>query len=572
MKGLRPENIDLNLLSRINAEDSLAEFIKQAWKTIEPTTPLRWARHLDAIAEHLEAVAAGEIRQLLINVMPRSGKSLWTSVFFPVWLWLKHPEERLVFASYSSSLAVKLSTDRRSIIQSGWFQRNWGLKLQLADDANLKSEFQNKQRGHMIATSVGASITGRGGNYVIADDLINPDQANSDTEREGAIRWFDETLGSRLDDKRTGRIIVIEQRTHQADLSGHLLAQGGWTHLLLPAQFDERTVITMPRSGKALTWDAGTLLWPEREGERELAAARERLGSFAYGAQYQQNPTPREGALFRREWLRSFAAMPQKLDRVVLAVDSAFKTTTTADYSAIVVIGEVKALGANGALPGYYVLSVWRGRVEFAALKRMVIQHAGDYRPNAVVVEDAASGQSLIQELRVESGLPVIPLKPDRDKLSRAAAVSPVVEGGRLFLPAADPGWCADFTAELLAFPGGRHDDQVDALVWALDYLRHRPSSSFSVTSIDEFFLQARLRGEKRAVERQFGALPADWLQLSSTPVAAHPGESEGERRAREIEILANLDQARVDYVSRGVCMARVRELLRSPGVTLARS
>jgi hypothetical protein len=150
---------------------------------------------------------------------------LLTSVFFPTWLWVRHPEERLVFASYSAALAVRLSVDRRAVIQSQWYQGRWGSRVRMAGDANLKSEFQNAACGHMIATSVGASITGKGGNYVIADDLINPGQADSELEREGAIRWFDETLGSRLDSKQTGRIVVIEQRTHQADLTGHLLTE-----------------------------------------------------------------------------------------------------------------------------------------------------------------------------------------------------------------------------------------------------------------------------------------------------------------------------------------------------------
>jgi hypothetical protein len=144
----------------------------------------------------------------------------------------------------------------------------------MALDQNLKSEFANTASGRMIATSVDGSVTGRGGSYVVCDDLINPAMAESDLEREGAIRWFDETLGSRLDDKKTGRVVVIEQRTHQADLSGHLLAQGGWEHLCLPAEFERRTTILMPRSAREVVKQEGELLWPERESHAELGAAR----------------------------------------------------------------------------------------------------------------------------------------------------------------------------------------------------------------------------------------------------------------------------------------------------------
>ncbi|MBV8770816.1 MAG: terminase, partial [Deltaproteobacteria bacterium] len=168
----------------------------------------------------------------------------------------------------------------------------------------------------MIATSVDGSITGRGGSYILCDDLINPAMAESDAERTTAIRWFDETLGSRLDDKKTGRVVVIEQRTHQTDLSGHLLAQGGWEHLCLPAEFERRTTIVMPRSGREITKDEGELLWPDREGHAELAAAHVRLGDYAYQCQYLQLPVARGGNCFRREWFGTFRSIPEHFDSV----------------------------------------------------------------------------------------------------------------------------------------------------------------------------------------------------------------------------------------------------------------
>src|SRR5260370_23591684 len=140
-----------------------------------------------------------------------------------------------MFASYSEVLSTKHSVERRALIQSPWYQSRWSSVVKLADDSNLKTEFSNTARGHQIATSVGASATGRGGNFLLADDLINPDQANSDAERKGAIRWFDETYSTRMDDKRAGRIVVIEHRTHAADLTAHLMHKGGCNVLSLPA-------------------------------------------------------------------------------------------------------------------------------------------------------------------------------------------------------------------------------------------------------------------------------------------------------------------------------------------------
>jgi predicted phage terminase large subunit-like protein len=464
-------NLSLEAIDRSLAADSLAEFVRQAWPVVEPVTPLCWNWHLDVVCEYLEGVAGGDIRRLLINVCPRSGKSILVSILFPAWLWIRYPASRLVFASYSAALSIDLSVKRRSVIQSPWYQQRWGSRVVMASDQNMKSEFANTRSGRMIATSVDGSVTGRGGSYIICDDLINPAMAESELEREGAIRWFDETLGSRLDDKKTGRVVVIEQRTHQADLSGHLLAQGAWEHLSLPAEFEYRTTIVMPRSGREIVKEEGELLWPEREGRAELDAARLRLGDYAYQCQYLQSPVARGGNRFKREWFGTFRAMPERFDLLVQAWDTAFKTSETSDYSACVTIGQLDERGPNGDLPGLYLLHAWHGRVSFSELKRQAKQLARQYRPDAVVIEDAASGQSLLDELRIDTDLPIKPVKVAGDKLVRAAAAEPTISAGRVLLPEGAP-WVQEFLREVTAFPAAAHDDWVDALVHAIIYLR----------------------------------------------------------------------------------------------------
>ena len=236
--------LDLALLDQSLAQDSLAEFVPPAWHIIEPTTPLLWNWHLDAMCEYLEAVSAADLFRLIINLPPRSGKSLVASVLWPAWVWTKRASTRWLCASYSASLAIKFWIDRRTVISSQWYQSRWPIRL--AGDPNLKQEFMNDARGHMIATSPSGTATGKGGEIIIADDLQNPEMAESEAERRNVIRFFDETLSTRLDDKRLGRIVVVQQRTHQADLTGHLLEQGGWTLLCLPAEFERRTVISLP--------------------------------------------------------------------------------------------------------------------------------------------------------------------------------------------------------------------------------------------------------------------------------------------------------------------------------------
>ena len=477
MTSITPLKLDLRLLDQSLAQDSLAEFVRQAWHIIEPTTPLAWNWHLDAICEYLEAVAGGDIRRLLVNISPRSGKSLFVSILWPAWLWVKYPASRLVFASYSAALSVDLSVKRRSVIESPWYQSRWP-QVRMADDQNQKAEFANVASGRMIATSVDASITGKGGGTIVCDDLINPAMAESEAERNHAIRWFDETLGSRLDDKKTGRVVVIEQRTHQADLSGHLLEQGGWEHLCLPAEFERRTTIVMPRSGQTIVKDEGSLLWPQREGRAELDAIRVRLGDYAFQCQYLQQPIARGGNLFKREHFGIYRSIPEHFDEVAQSWDTAFKTSETSDYSACVTIGHLAERGRDGELPGYYILHAWHGRVAFSELKQKAKQLARQYRPGAVVVEDAASGQSLLQELRIDTDLPIRPVKVAGDKLVRAAAAEPTISAGRVMLPEGAP-WADDFLREVCSFPAGAHDDYVDALTYGIIHLRNDPARNW---------------------------------------------------------------------------------------------
>jgi predicted phage terminase large subunit-like protein len=442
------------------------------------------------------------------NREDRSGKSILISIMFPSWLWVRYPASRLVFASYSAALSIDLSVKRRAVIQSPWYQQRWGSKVTMASDQNLKSEFANTASGRMIATSVDGSVTGRGGSYVVCDDLINPAMSESDLEREGAIRWFDETLGSRLDDKKTGRVVVIEQRTHQADLSGHLLAQGGWEHLCLPAEFERRTTIVMPRSLREVVKQEGELLWPDREGRAELDTARLRLGDHAYQCQYLQLPVARGGNRFKREWFGTFRSVPQRFDRVVQSWDTAFKVGETNDYSACVTLGQLEERGQNGEMPGLYVLHAWHGRVPFSELKRNAKAFARQWHADAVVIEDAASGQSLLQELRIDTDLPIQPVKVAGDKLVRASTAEPTISAGRVMLPENSPPWVEEFLREVCSFPAGIHDDYVDALVHGINYLRTYEPSIIR-------FYKERVAAMHAAEARQAGDQPPTPAQLA---------------------------------------------------------
>jgi len=457
------------------AERKLADFIRQAWHVIEPATPYLHNWHIDLICEYLEAVSAGQITRLIINIPPRYMKSIAVSVMWPVWEWIRHPETRWIFASYSQSLSTKHSVDRRTIIQSDWYQSRWGDRFKLVEDHNLKTEFLNDKRGHMIATSVGGTSTGKGGNRLVVDDPLNPKEAASDVLRERANTWFDQTFYSRLDDKKTGAIVVIMQRLHEKDLTGHLLEQGGeWEHLCLPAIAEDRQVIHFPMSGRTLVREPGDLLWPEREGPKEIEAAKLALRSYGFAGQYQQRPSPMEGGIFKRGWWKFYKEPPARFDEMLQSWDCSFKSASTSDY----VVGQVW-----GRVGGeFYLLDQVRDRMDFTETLQAVRALTAKWpKARSKLIEDKANGQAVIDALKRE--IPgIIPVTPKESKEARAMAVQPFMEAGNVYLP--DPSiapWIHDFIEECAAFPNAAHDDQVDAMTQALNRLAQRRKASEQV-------------------------------------------------------------------------------------------
>src|ERR1700676_2745578 len=260
------------LLIEIDAERavrSLREFVRQAWIVVEPSTPFVPGFHIDAIVEHLEAVTRGEIRNLLINVPPRHMKSLLVSVLWPAWEWIQHPERRWLFSSYAASLSIRDSIKCRTLIESPWYQTNWGDRFSLTGDQNAKARFENDRTGYRLATSVGGAATGEGGDRIVCDDPHNVQEAESDAVRQGTLDWWDVVMSTRLNDPRTAVKVIVMQRCHERDLSGHVLEQGGWEHLCLPAEYDG-TVFQSSIGWSDPREQAGELLWPERFGRAEI--------------------------------------------------------------------------------------------------------------------------------------------------------------------------------------------------------------------------------------------------------------------------------------------------------------
>lgn len=438
----------------------LRDYIAQAWHVVEPATTYVHGWHIDAICDHLEAVTRGEIRNLLINMPPRSMKSLCVSVFWPTWVWITKPETRWLFSSYAQSLSTRDSLKCRRLIESPWYQRNWGHIYRLTSDQNAKTRYDNDRMGYRLATSVGGSATGEGGDIVVSDDPHNVKEAESEPVRTATLDWWDHVMSTRLNDPKTGAKVIVMQRVHEMDLAGHVLERGGWDLLCLPAEYEGKRYHT------SIGWEdpriePGELLWPDRFGPAELAVLKRDLGSQASAGQLQQEPAPSEGAIFKRAWWRFYTDRPETMSQVIQSWDMTFKDGDDTDY----VVGQV--WGKKGA--DCYLLDQIRARLDFPATVAAVRSLTARWpQATAKLVEDTANGPAIIATLKREiEGL--IPVNPSGGKVSRANAVAPLVESGNVYLPAATVfPWAGDFLERCTKFPRVTYDDEIDAMTQAL--------------------------------------------------------------------------------------------------------
>jgi predicted phage terminase large subunit-like protein len=455
---------------------SLRLFVEWAWPALEPKTSFLPNWHIDVVCESLEAVTAGEIRRLVINLPPRYMKSILVSITWPLWEWIRQPAGRWLFVSYSEALANRHALERRRLIRHPAFQRRWGQTVQLTRDQSTKLEIHNTAGGIMRATSIGGSVTGMGGNRIIIDDPHNPTQAESDTQREHALSFFTQTLSTRLDDPQRDAIVLVMQRLHTRDLTALCLEQG-FTHLCLPALASSRTTILFPRSGLAKIRKAGDPLWPERENLVQLEQRRVTLGAYGFAGQYQQEPVPHSGGVFQRSWWR-YAEAPTQFEEILQSWDLTFNAGDGNDYVVGLVAGRVGAL--------VYLLDRFKAKVSFVDTIAAIKQMSAKYPTTcAVLIEDAANGAAVVNVLQRE--IPgILAIRPEGAKEVRALAVAPRVEAGQVVLPTPRgpngqviPGreWVEDLVEMCALFPKAPHDDDVDALSQLLLRCAARPTN-----------------------------------------------------------------------------------------------
>lgn len=444
-----------------------ALFLRRVVATTSPAANYAHNWHIDAIAAHLAACAAGDIRRLIINLPPRMLKSTMVSVAWPAWLLGQDARARIMVASYAQGLSTKHSTDCRLVVQSPWYRRVFPHTV-LSDDQNEKDKFVTTARGQRLAVSVGGAAIGEGGNILIADDPLNPLQASQRTSRDAANAWFDHSFATRLDDKQKGAIVIVMQRLHADDLSGYLLRKGGWEHLCLPAVAPQKTVIRC--ADFRYERNIGEALHEAREPLALLEATKRELGSSNFAAQYQQSPLQESSAVVRRGWLTRYDRVPE--GTVVQSWDTAVKAGTQHDASACATFVQHEGM--------HYLVDVLQVRLEYPQLKRCILSHAQRFNPDVILMEDKASGQSLLQDLKCESELPVVGQMPQGDKLSRLMRVSPLIEAGKVLLPTV-ASWLSDFEMQLMEFPQAAHDDMVDTVSQYLNWVRVRAQANVPV-------------------------------------------------------------------------------------------
>lgn len=452
------------------------EFFLRAWPILEPTTPLQNNWHIkylcDVLQSEVERIARKEkkTQDIIINIPPRSLKSSITTICLNAWAWARFPAMRFIGVSYGADISIELGLKTRRLLESDWYQKNWGKRVRFSPDQNTKGIFENSAGGIRKNIGVGGALTGSGADILLIDDPQNPEEAHSEADRTMCIRWFKETAYSRLNDQSTGLRVVIMQRLHQEDLTGWILANqpGAWRHICLPACAD---YVIQPAE-LAENYKEG-LFFPTRFTPEVLAQAKETLGSYGFAGQMGQAPAPKGGGIFKLSWLKYYSVEPAGLGRIFWSWDCAVKSGEDNDYS----VGLKCAEFAGGVC----VLDLVRGKWEYPDLKRMIQLHGEKQEVQGILIEDKSSGQQVIQDLKQNTRLNVLAFESDRDKVMRAQLASPTVEAGRVWLPEKSV-WLADFLTELSLFPKVKHDDQVDALTQIILHLKNysKPAMIYS--------------------------------------------------------------------------------------------
>lgn len=475
----------IEALDRLDKDALHSDFLQE----MRDTMGWEWS-----MGDNAKIAGRQRVSGLLITMPPRHSKTTLATILYPAWVMARDPRRFIMSCSYNAELAKDFGRQAREIAGDPRTAQAFP-GLRLSADTRAADVWGTADGGKYFGTGIGGTTAGRPANLLLNDDLLKArEEAESISHRNKVWSYYTSSLVNRLQPEENGqppRIVCCQTRWHPDDHAGRLIAsddwrEGRWLHINMPAIRDEQEQ------------DATKVqvLWPARF-DLDYLQRRKRLNPREFASLFQQSPYVQGGNIIKAQWWRSYdqTTKPDRFASVIIAVDSAFKRTDQADYSVALIAG----LSYDGSI---FILDVVRGKWEFPDLKRQLISLNARWRGKglrAIYIEDKASGQSLIQELKRESGLAIIPHRVVHDKVARVQAITPMIEGGIVWLPQEAP-WLDDFTYECQTFPGSAHDDQVDALSMALDVLSRQ---TLSVDAFDSLVDSAPSLNEEMARERE---------------------------------------------------------------------
>ncbi|MXU66597.1 phage terminase large subunit [Oceanomicrobium pacificus] len=457
--------LDLEVVRRVAKQVPRDEFFYFVWKVFhtlhhgsDSAFQPNW--HVEAMCHELDNVRTGENKRLVINIPPRCLKSITVAVAYVAYILGHKPEAKIIVASYGLDLARKHSEDCRKVMETPWYKAMFPA-ARLARKGNTVDVIRTTRGGSRKAVSIGSSVTGHGADYIIIDDLLKAGDAGSEAELIKAQEFIEGTLLSRFNHPSEGRVVMIAQRLNELDPPGYLLDKGTYRHLNLPAIAEENEVVPIGR-GRSHRRGPGDLLFPDRLDRETLDRMRREMGSAIFNCQYQQNPIAPDGSPLRWEWFQTYDQVQDRnwYQLVVQSWDTGMSADPRSDFSVCTTWGFRDT--------SWYLLDVWRGRLDYPQLKANVLALTETWRPEKVLIEDAATGRPLFHELFMDDKR-YRRITPEKDKEVRFAAACAPVEAGTVFLPREAP-WLPAFKRELLGFPRTRHDDQVDSFSQFLNW------------------------------------------------------------------------------------------------------
>ena len=425
----------------------------------------KFGTHLKRLGSLLMEVEQNIKNRIAVSMAPRMGKSQMISIYYPAWYLGKHPDHKVIVASHTADLAVVMARKVRNLINTPEYKAIFP-DTNIASDAKAAAQWNTTKGGEYFAIGVGGALAGRGAHLIIADDPLSEQdiKAGNTTSLDNAYEWFSAGLRTRL--MPDGKICVLHTRWHQRDLIGRLIKdsamnEGGDSYetFEFPAILNEGT-------------DNEKSIWPEQWSIESLQQTRASMHHIMWQwyAQYQQNPTAAEAAIIKRDWIRWWEKDdPPKIDFMVQAFDTALTTKERSDFSVCHTWGVFES--EEDGTQNVILLNKVKGKYEFPELKAMAHEQYKIWEPDSVIVEAKASGQPLIDEMR-RSGIFVQDFSPGKgqDKIARLNAVADMFASGHVWFP--ENAWAAATVEEILAFPAGEHDDEVDTMTLALMRIR----------------------------------------------------------------------------------------------------